>query len=53
MMFHALDDPYVPYQSVAKCARVTGVRLKSLKRGGHLEDRMGCSEVLGADQEVY
>lgn len=36
MMFHALDDPYVPYQSVAKFARLTGVRLKSLKRGGHL-----------------
>jgi hypothetical protein len=32
-MFHAFDDPYVPYQSVAKFA---GVRLKSLKRGEHL-----------------
>jgi len=36
MMFHAQDDPYVPYRSVAKFARVTGVRLKWLRRGGHL-----------------
>ena len=36
MMFHAQDDPYIPYQSVAKFARVTGVKLKLLRRGGHL-----------------
>jgi len=36
MMFHAQDDPYVPYQSVRKFAQVTGVRLKLLRRGGHL-----------------
>ena len=36
MMFHAQDDPYVPYASVARFARRTGIRLKSLKRGGHL-----------------
>jgi esterase/lipase len=36
MMFHAEDDPYVPYQSVKKFARRTGVRLKLLRRGGHL-----------------
>jgi len=36
MMFHAQDDPYIPYQSVRKFARVTGVRLKLLRRGGHL-----------------
>jgi pimeloyl-ACP methyl ester carboxylesterase len=36
MMFHAQDDPYVPYRSVAKFARITGARLKLLKRGGHL-----------------
>lgn len=36
MMFHAQDDPYVPYQSVKKFARVTGVRLKLFRRGGHL-----------------
>ncbi len=36
MMFHAQDDPYVPYRSVVKFARATGVRLKLLRRGGHL-----------------
>jgi predicted alpha/beta hydrolase family esterase len=36
MMFHAQDDPYVPYRSVQKFARVTGARLKLLRRGGHL-----------------
>lgn len=36
MMSHAEDDPYVPYQSVKKFAAITGVRLKSFRRGGHL-----------------
>jgi pimeloyl-ACP methyl ester carboxylesterase len=36
MMFHAQDDPYIPYQSIRKFARLTGVRLKLLRRGGHL-----------------
>jgi pimeloyl-ACP methyl ester carboxylesterase len=36
MTFHAQDDPYVPYRSVVKFARATGVRLKLLRRGGHL-----------------
>ncbi len=36
MMFHAQDDPYVPYRSVVKFARKTGARLKLFKRGGHL-----------------
>ena len=36
MMFHAEDDPYVPYRSVVKFARATGVKLKLFKRGGHL-----------------
>ena len=35
-MFHAQDDPYIPYQSVQKFARITGVKLKLLRRGGHL-----------------
>jgi predicted alpha/beta hydrolase family esterase len=35
-MFHAQDDPYVPYRSVQKFARLTGARLKLLRRGGHL-----------------
>ena len=36
MMFHAQDDPYIPYQLVVKFARTTGARLKLLRRGGHL-----------------
>ena len=36
MMFHAQDDPYVPWRSVTRFARLTGVRLKLLSRGGHL-----------------
>lgn len=36
MMFHAQDDPHIPYQSVRRFAQLTGVRLKLLRRGGHL-----------------
>jgi pimeloyl-ACP methyl ester carboxylesterase len=36
MMFHAEDDPYIPYRSVVKFARGTGVELKLFRRGGHL-----------------
>jgi pimeloyl-ACP methyl ester carboxylesterase len=35
-MFHAQDDPFVPWRSVERFAGLTGVRLKLLKRGGHL-----------------
>ena len=40
MMFHAQDDPYIPYRSVEKFARVTGAQLKLLRRGGHLSTDM-------------
>ena len=36
MMFHAKDDPYIPYAVVARFARRTGIPLKTLSRGGHL-----------------
>jgi pimeloyl-ACP methyl ester carboxylesterase len=36
MMFHAQDDPFVPWRSVARFARITGVRLNLFRRGGHL-----------------
>jgi len=36
MMVHAKDDPYVPYRSVKKFAERAGVKLKSLRRGGHV-----------------
>jgi len=40
MMFHAMDDPNVPYKSVVNFAERTGVKLKLLKRGGHLSTDM-------------
>ena len=40
MLFHAQDDPYIPYQSVQKFARITGTRLKLLRRGGHLSTNL-------------
>jgi pimeloyl-ACP methyl ester carboxylesterase len=36
LMFHAKDDPYVPYASVERFARLTGAKLKSFEWGGHL-----------------
>jgi predicted alpha/beta hydrolase family esterase len=36
MMFHAMDDPYVPYKSVALFAARTGIKLNSFRRGGHI-----------------
>jgi len=36
MMFHAQDDPYVPWRTVARFARLSGARLHLLKRGGHI-----------------
>jgi pimeloyl-ACP methyl ester carboxylesterase len=36
MMFHAKDDPYIPYRVVENFARRTGVRLNTLQRGGHI-----------------
>ncbi len=37
MMFHAKDDPFVPWRSVSKFARKTGIELRLLNRGGHLK----------------
>jgi cephalosporin-C deacetylase-like acetyl esterase len=37
MMFHALDDPYIPYRTVKDFAERTGIRLNSLRRGGHVK----------------
>lgn len=36
MMFHAQDDPYVPYRTVNKFAERTGAELNLFRRGGHL-----------------
>jgi pimeloyl-ACP methyl ester carboxylesterase len=40
MMFHAKDDPYVPYKSVKDFAARTGVKLNSFAHGGHLSTEM-------------
>ncbi len=36
MMFHAKDDPSVPYEHTRLFAELTGATLKSLSRGGHI-----------------
>jgi pimeloyl-ACP methyl ester carboxylesterase len=36
MLFHAKDDPHVPYKGSEQFAKLTGVTLKSLRRGGHV-----------------
>ncbi len=36
MMFHAKDDPYIPWKQVADFARRAGIKLNLLARGGHL-----------------
>jgi pimeloyl-ACP methyl ester carboxylesterase len=36
MIFHAKDDPNVPYERTREFAGLTGATLKSLKRGGHI-----------------
>jgi len=35
-MFHAKDDPNVPYTRTKKFAEITGAKLKTLMRGGHI-----------------
>lgn len=37
LMFHAKDDPHIPWRSVENFAKVTGAKLKLLSRGGHLK----------------
>ena len=34
MMFHAKDDPNVPYERTRRFAELTGAALKSIKKGG-------------------
>jgi dipeptidyl aminopeptidase/acylaminoacyl peptidase len=36
LMFHAKDDPYIPWQGVRDFANEIGARLRLLERGGHL-----------------
>jgi esterase/lipase len=36
LMFHAKDDPYIPWKSVSKFASSAGIKLHLLARGGHV-----------------
>jgi pimeloyl-ACP methyl ester carboxylesterase len=36
LMFHAKDDPNVPYRRTREFADLTGARLRSIERGGHM-----------------
>lgn len=36
MIFHAKDDPYIPWESVKAFATMTGIQLRLLPRGGHV-----------------
>jgi dipeptidyl aminopeptidase/acylaminoacyl peptidase len=36
LMFHTKDDPNVPYERTREFSKITGARLKSLSRGGHV-----------------
>jgi pimeloyl-ACP methyl ester carboxylesterase len=36
LMFHAQDDPYIPWRGVKKFADSAGIRLRLFRRGGHL-----------------
>ncbi|HEV2960593.1 MAG TPA: prolyl oligopeptidase family serine peptidase [Candidatus Angelobacter sp.] len=36
LMFHAKDDPYIPWKSVSSFASSAGIKLRLLARGGHV-----------------
>lgn len=37
LIFHAKDDPYIPWRSVNRFAASAGIQLRLLARGGHLK----------------
>jgi dipeptidyl aminopeptidase/acylaminoacyl peptidase len=53
MMFHAKDDPYVPYRSVEKFADQTGVKLNLFARGGHLSTEMIVQKYWGRIKKFF
>ena len=40
LMFHAKDDPYIPWRGVDRFARRAGIKLHLLSRGGHLRTEL-------------
>jgi esterase/lipase len=53
LMFHAQDDPYVPWRSVATFARRTGATLRLFKRGGHLSTERTVQKYWPQIQEFF
>ena len=53
MMFHAEDDPYVPYRSVVKFSQSTGAKLRLLRRGGHLSTDLIVRKYWGRIAEFF
>jgi esterase/lipase len=53
MMFHAQDDPFVPYQTVVKFAEETGAELKLFRRGGHLSTEMIVRKYWGKIRDFF
>jgi dipeptidyl aminopeptidase/acylaminoacyl peptidase len=53
MMFHAKDDPYVPYQTVKKFAAQTGVKLNLFERGGHLSTELIVQKYWGRIRKFF
>jgi hypothetical protein len=51
-MFHAKDDPNVPYERTSEFAEVTGAELKLLNRVVHISTDCVVRKYLGANQEV-
>ena len=37
LIFHAKDDPYIPWRAVSRFAVAAGIKLRLLARGGHLK----------------
>lgn len=37
LIFHAKDDPYIPWRSVSSFAETCGIKLRLLPRGGHVK----------------
>lgn len=40
LLFHAKDDPYIPWRGVERFARTIGARLRLLERGGHVRTEL-------------
>lgn len=40
LIFHAQDDPYIPWRSVRDFAAAAGIKLRLLARGGHLRTEL-------------